>query len=145
MPAADPAGFNPELPGSSRVYDYLTGGLDHYQADRDLAAEITKLCSEAAEVARSNREFLGGAVTWAGQQGIQFVDLGSGFKRSGRPTPRPGCTTTRRRPSPRSSLGWNSSRRASSRRRAGAAAGTMSPVTPPGRAYVLSAEARGPA
>ena len=52
-------------PNVARVYDCLLGGHDHYAADRELASEIERLCPEAREIARGNREFLARAVTWA--------------------------------------------------------------------------------
>ena len=84
MPAAEPPGFSPDLPASSRVCDYLSGGPDWYEADRELGKRIEGLCPEAREMAAASREFLARAVTWAARQDIrQFLDLGSGFPGAG--------------------------------------------------------------
>jgi len=71
----------PGEPASARVYDALLGGLDNYEADRRLAAELECLYPGIRRMAANNRVYLGHAVTWAsGRQGIrQFLDLGSGF------------------------------------------------------------------
>ena len=73
-------GFDATRPNVARVYDYLLGGCDNHQPDRQEAEALLEICPEVPVMARSNREFLGRAVTWAARQGIlQFADLGSGF------------------------------------------------------------------
>jgi|HubBroStandDraft_4_1064222.scaffolds.fasta_scaffold533970_2 hypothetical protein len=54
--------FGPGVPASSRVCSYLSGGFDWYEADAELAEEITRICPEAPGMARSSREFLRRAV-----------------------------------------------------------------------------------
>jgi hypothetical protein len=82
--AGDEAGFDATRPNVARVYDYLLGGCDNHQPDRQEAEALLEICPEVPVMARSNREFLGRAVTWAARQGIlQFADLGSGFPGGG--------------------------------------------------------------
>lgn len=72
------------VPHAARIYDYLLGGTDHYQVDRE-AAEI--VCRDipggidsARAQARGNRAFLGRVVTHLTTDvGIrQFIDIGTG-------------------------------------------------------------------
>lgn len=77
---SEPPAFDLEGPSSARVSDYLLGGYDNYQADRDLADALEQICPGAREIALSGREFLARAVTWAATQGItQLIDLGCGI------------------------------------------------------------------
>jgi hypothetical protein len=80
----DPIDIDPNVPHASRVYDYLLGGTDNFEADRHAAHEMSAglpggIDSSRAN-ARTNRIFLGQAVRWlAGEQGIrQFLDIGPG-------------------------------------------------------------------
>lgn len=83
--AIDPAaglseGYSPHFPAPSRVYDYLLGGTDNFQPDRDVAGRIGKLIPNLASLARSNWAYMTAAVTHAGLAGIrQFIDLGCGM------------------------------------------------------------------
>jgi len=66
-------------PNVARVYDYLLGGFESFNADREQAARLLRICPSLGIVALENRYFLARAVTWAARQGItQFVDLGAG-------------------------------------------------------------------
>lgn len=77
---SEPPAFDPEGPSSARVSDYLLGGCDNYQADRDLADALEQIRPGVREIALSGREFLARAVTRAATQGIaQFIDLGCGI------------------------------------------------------------------
>ncbi len=73
--------LNRSVPNVARIYDYLLGGKDNYQADRDAAGELRAVLPDLAAACRQNREFLRRAVAYlAGQEGIrQFVDIGSGL------------------------------------------------------------------
>ena len=65
---------------TSRNYDSLPGGKDHFAADRAQAARLLAIYRPLAAMARENRAFLARAVTWAARQGItQFLDLGAGL------------------------------------------------------------------
>jgi hypothetical protein len=62
----------------TRVYDYLLGGKDSFDADRELAKRLLEICPSLREGVRENRGFIARAVTWAAQRGIgQFADLGA--------------------------------------------------------------------
>ena len=66
-------------PNVARVYDYLLGGFESYDADRVQAADLLRICPSLGVVALENRYFLARAVAWAARQGVtQFVDLGAG-------------------------------------------------------------------
>jgi hypothetical protein len=64
---------------AARMYDYFLGGGHNFAVDRDQAAHVIANYPDAVLAARANRAFLGRAVTWCLEQGIdQFLDLGSG-------------------------------------------------------------------
>ena len=69
---------------AARVYDYLLGGVDNFEVDRQ-AAEQMYASAGGVDLARrrvrANRDFLGRAVRFlAGEAGIrQFLDLGTGI------------------------------------------------------------------
>jgi hypothetical protein len=69
---------------AARVYDYLLGGVDNFEVDRQ-AAERMYASAGGVEAARrrvrAQRDFLGRAVRYlAGEVGIrQFLDLGTGI------------------------------------------------------------------
>ena len=70
---------------TSRVYDYLLGGTNHFAVDRDVAqhafAAYPGGLDGARDDARANRAFLGRAVRFlAGDVGVrQFLDIGPGI------------------------------------------------------------------
>jgi hypothetical protein len=67
-------------PNAARIYGYLLGGKDNFQADRTEAERLLAVHPPIADLARENRAFLGRAVTWLAQQGVrQFIDVGSGL------------------------------------------------------------------
>jgi SAM-dependent methyltransferase len=78
---ATPAGpIDQTLPNSARIYDYLLGGKDNYDADRQAAKRLLRAVPEARQAALENRAFLKRAVRWLARQGItQFLDIGSGL------------------------------------------------------------------
>lgn len=80
-----PAGIDTTKPNVSRVYDYMLGGKDNYEADRLMAQKALEIAPDARESGRANREFLGRVVRYlAAEAGIrQFVDLGSGLPTQG--------------------------------------------------------------
>jgi SAM-dependent methyltransferase len=72
--------FNPAVPNVARVYDYMLGGKDNFEADRELAAQLLANAPISAWIARQNRAFLARAVRYCAERGIrQFLDLGSGL------------------------------------------------------------------
>ncbi|MEW2356537.1 SAM-dependent methyltransferase [Spirillospora sp. NPDC029432] len=67
-------------PSTARMYDYFLGGKDNYEEDRNAAETVEKVVPSIPKAARDNRAFLGRAVAWCAQQGIdQIIDLGTGF------------------------------------------------------------------
>jgi len=69
---------------TARVYDYFIGGKNHFAADREAAKNVLAVNPIAATAARTNRAFLGRAVTYlAAEAGIrQFLDIGTGLPTS---------------------------------------------------------------
>jgi len=72
---------------AARVYDFLLGGSDHFEVDRQLARKIYSSAGgldKARVRVRANRNFLGRAVRYlAGEAGVrQFLDLGTGIPNS---------------------------------------------------------------
>lgn len=67
-------------PNVARMYDYLLGGKDNFEADRQAMDEILKLSPSAKTAALDNRAFLKRAVSYAASSGIvRFIDIGSGL------------------------------------------------------------------
>jgi SAM-dependent methyltransferase len=69
------------IPHSARVYDYLLGGKDNFEADRIVAKAAIEAFPATAESARANRVFLSRVVRYlVAEAGVrQFLDLGSGL------------------------------------------------------------------
>src|SRR5882672_5627289 len=69
------------VPNVARMYDFMLGGKNHYEADRIAAARLINQRPDIPRTARQNRWFLGRAVAFlAGEAGIrQFIDIGSGL------------------------------------------------------------------
>jgi hypothetical protein len=68
-------------PSSARVWNYILGGKDNFEADRALAAQILERFPEIAVLAREQRKFLGRAVGFlVHEAGVrQFLDVGTGL------------------------------------------------------------------
>ncbi|WP_436531341.1 SAM-dependent methyltransferase [Actinoplanes sp. HUAS TT8] len=67
----------------ARRYDYLLGGKDNFEADRQSAHEIEKRHPTARLSALENRFFMHRAVRYMTGQGIrQFLDIGTGIPTS---------------------------------------------------------------
>jgi len=72
--------FDPKVPNVARVYDYMLGGRDNFEADRELAAQPMENAPASAWIARQNRAFLARTVRYCSEHGIrQFLDVGSGL------------------------------------------------------------------
>ncbi|MEU6713358.1 SAM-dependent methyltransferase [Nonomuraea sp. NPDC046802] len=80
-----PDGIDTTKPSVSRVYDFMLGGKDNYEIDRQVAAMALKIAPDAPEAAQANREFLRRTVRHlAAEVGIrQFLDIGSGLPTQG--------------------------------------------------------------
>ena len=77
------AEFGTATPSVARTYDYLLGGKDNYEVDRQAVEMLRTVAPEAPVTARMNREFGKRAVRYIAEQGIrQFIDLGSGIPTS---------------------------------------------------------------
>lgn len=72
------------VPHSARIYDYLLGGKDNFQADRDAAERIVKNWPTLPSSMRANRDFMARmAHHLAAELGIrQFLDIGTGLPTS---------------------------------------------------------------
>ena len=71
------------VPSAARMYDYLLGGKNHFQADREMAERVIAVYPQAAKLAQANRRFLTRAVWYLAEHGItQYVDLGCGMPAS---------------------------------------------------------------
>jgi O-methyltransferase involved in polyketide biosynthesis len=76
--------FNVSVPNAARIYDFMLGGKDHFQADRDAAARLLEVLPGSAQACRANRDFLQRAVRYLSAAGIrQFIDIGSGLPTAG--------------------------------------------------------------
>src|SRR5690606_41864999 len=66
------------------MYDYVLGGKDNYAAGRELAGHLIESIPDGVEALRANRRFLGRAVSYVAEQGIdQYIDLGAGLPNQG--------------------------------------------------------------
>ncbi|UGT44623.1 SAM-dependent methyltransferase [Nocardia yamanashiensis] len=75
-----PDSLNPEEVSAARVYDYLLGGKDNYETDREMAGRMLSQVPEIKTLVWFTRGFLLKAVEMAADAGIrQFLDLGSGI------------------------------------------------------------------
>ncbi len=75
-----PAGVDPARPSSARIYDYLLGGANNFEADRAAAGRLAQRIPEVADTAWANRGFHQRAAKWIAEQGVrQFIDIGSGL------------------------------------------------------------------
>jgi S-adenosyl methyltransferase len=81
---AEAPGFDTSRPHPARMYDYLLGGKDNYEADRAAAEKILADAPEIRANMRANRAFLHRAVRHlARDRGItQFLDIGTGVPTS---------------------------------------------------------------
>lgn len=76
-----PVKIDVSKPHPARIYDYLLGGKDHFQADRETAEKAIQNWPGVRAAVRENRAFLGRAVRYlAREAGIrQFLDIGTGL------------------------------------------------------------------
>jgi hypothetical protein len=75
-----PADMDQSRPTPARIYDFLLGGHNNFQADRQAAEQILAAVPEVKDAAWANRGFHQRAAVWIAQQGIrQFIDIGSGL------------------------------------------------------------------
>jgi hypothetical protein len=69
------------VPHSARVYDYLLGGKDNYEADRLASEQLVAVYPDLVRTLRANRAFLARAVRYlVTDTGVrQFLDIGTGI------------------------------------------------------------------
>lgn len=83
-PTWAPDSIDLETPSAARMYDYYLGGSHNFAADRKLAEEYMRVLPDMPHISRANRHYLGRAVTFLAEAGIdQFLDLGSGLPTGG--------------------------------------------------------------
>ena len=71
-------------PNTARIYDYLLGGKDNYEADRRVGDRLVEIIPEARLAARQNHLFIGRAVRHLVDAGVrQFVDVGTKLPTAG--------------------------------------------------------------
>ncbi|MFE3105282.1 SAM-dependent methyltransferase [Nocardia tengchongensis] len=74
--------LNPFVANNARVFDYVTGGKDNYDADREAADWLMSAHPQLPRDFTKAQEFTRRAVRWLGRTGIdQFADLGTGIPR----------------------------------------------------------------
>lgn len=87
MNGVDDMAIDETVAHASRVYDYLLGGSDNFQADRDAAAGMAEVLPDGVGMdgiesnCKQNRRFLGQAVRYlTAEHGVrQFLDIGPGI------------------------------------------------------------------
>ena len=79
------ARVDPSMPNVARVWNYLVGGRDNFEADRQAARQLIAAAPVMEHVAPASRAFLRRAVTYlAAEAGIrQFLDIGTGMPTAG--------------------------------------------------------------
>ena len=79
-----PPGVDTKRANVARIYDYWLGGTHNFLADQDVGRAMAAVEPRMRLIARTNRAFLGRAVRFLGDRGIdQFLDIGSGIPTSG--------------------------------------------------------------
>ncbi|WP_274036428.1 SAM-dependent methyltransferase [Streptomyces sp. MMBL 11-1] len=65
---------------SPRVYEWMLGGCENYEADRDLAHALLEVADWVKTSAQLNRDFQVRSYTWCREQGVrQYLELGCGY------------------------------------------------------------------
>jgi DNA-binding SARP family transcriptional activator/O-methyltransferase involved in polyketide biosynthesis len=78
------AGGNLTVASVARMYDFMLGGDDNFEVDRQVARQLHVANPDWPEGARRNRAFLRRVVEFLAGKGIrQFLDLGSGLPTQG--------------------------------------------------------------
>ena len=76
--------LNTTVPHSARIYDYILGGKDNFEADRAAAAAIMEATPDIPVSMRANRQFMVRVGHYlAAERGMrQFLDVGTGLPTS---------------------------------------------------------------
>lgn len=74
-------GSGQRVPDVARIRDYLLGGKDNYEWDRQFAESLLAVVPDARAVVRASRQFLGRAVRFLTEEADigQFINIGTGF------------------------------------------------------------------
>jgi hypothetical protein len=82
---AMPPEIDPERPSIARVYDFVIGGKQHFEIDRQVSKALYNAVPEIGQLGRAGRNTLLRVVRWlVDEAGIdQIVDLGSGLPTEG--------------------------------------------------------------
>src|SRR6516162_4695842 len=82
---ARPAQVDPNVPNVARVWNFLLGGRDNFEADRRAAKLLVSVAPVVADVVPAARAFMRRAVRYlAAEAGIrQFLDIGTGIPAAG--------------------------------------------------------------
>lgn len=76
----DHPSLDTSVPNVARIYDYMLGGRENFQADRSVADSVLRVHPELKQTVRDNRAFLHRVVLYLAEQGVsQFLDVGSGL------------------------------------------------------------------
>ena len=80
-----PVKIDTDAPNVARVWNYLVGGRDNFEADRRAAKLVISVAPTIAEFGPASRAFLRRAVTFLAEEaGIrQFLDVGTGMPTAG--------------------------------------------------------------
>jgi S-adenosyl methyltransferase len=78
-----PPGIDPNMMSHARAYDYVLGGKDNYEVDRQAAQAVIDLAPDLPALGKAQRRFLLRAVQMCANEGIgQFLDVGTGIPTS---------------------------------------------------------------
>ena len=130
-----PVKIDTSVPNVARVWNYLVGGRDNFEADRRAARLLISVAPVMAEAGPASRAFLRRAVTYlAAEAGIrQFLDIGTGMPTAGNThevaqAAAPGAASST---SITTRSCWRTRAPCCARRRAASASSTRTPATPP--------------
>jgi hypothetical protein len=75
-----PQGVDTSIPTSARIYDYMLGGHNYFDADERACRRLLDAVPDARDIALANRGFHQRAAKWIAERGIsQYIDIGSGL------------------------------------------------------------------
>jgi hypothetical protein len=75
-----PPGIDTTVLSHARAYDYVLGGTDNFEVDREAARQVIALAPDLPALGRAQRRFLLRVTRLCAEAGItQFLDVGSGI------------------------------------------------------------------
>ena len=78
-----PPGIDTTVAHSARIYDFILGGKDNFEADRRAAAAIMEANPHMATAMRQNRALMRRMTAYLARAGVrQFLDIGTGLPTS---------------------------------------------------------------